>query len=36
MHTRVCEACGIEYGIGASPWCKDEHRDGANYVEAVT
>ena len=36
MNTTTCESCGVTYGVGASPWCKDEHRGGANYIEAVT
>lgn len=36
MNTTTCPACGVTYGIGASPWCKDGHSGGVNYVEAVT
>jgi len=36
MNTTICPDRGITYGIGASPWCKDDHRGGTNYVEAVT
>lgn len=35
-NTRTCETCGVTYGIGASPWCRDGHAGGANGVEAVT
>jgi hypothetical protein len=36
MNTTVCDRCGIEYGIGASPWCRDQHRSGSNAIEDVT
>lgn len=36
LNTRTCERCGITYGVGASPWCRDDHRGGVNGVEAVT
>lgn len=26
----VCENCGIEYGIGDSPWCRDAHARGVS------
>jgi hypothetical protein len=26
----VCESCGIEYGIGDSPWCRDSHQRGVS------
>ncbi len=25
MNTVTCDACGVEYGIGCSPFCKDRH-----------
>lgn len=36
MNTTTCADCGVTYGIGASPWCKDQHRSGSTGVEAVT
>lgn len=26
----TCEGCGIEYGIGDSPWCRDAHARGVS------
>lgn len=34
--TMTCAKCGATYGVGASPWCKDQHRAGANSIESVT
>lgn len=25
MNTVICDGCGVEYGIGRSPYCKDGH-----------
>lgn len=27
-NTITCSACGVEYGVGASPWCRDGHAGG--------
>jgi hypothetical protein len=36
MNVTTCPGCGITYGVGASPWCRDQHGRGANYIEDVT
>jgi hypothetical protein len=36
MNTLTCDRCGVTYGVGASPWCKDEHRGGASGIEDAT
>lgn len=37
MQTTICEKCGKEYGIGASPFCRDNHEGGGHYgYEAFT
>lgn len=36
MNTTTCERCGITYGVGASPWCKDSHTGGAAGIEDAT
>ena len=36
MNQTTCPRCGARYGVGASPWCRDEHRGGTSAVEAVT
>lgn len=30
-NTVTCEKCGVEYGIGASPWCRDNHATGGRH-----
>lgn len=36
MNTITCEQCGVTYGIGASPWCRDGHATGSTSIEDVT
>lgn len=36
MNVTTCPACGITYGVGASPWCRDEHAGGASGIEDTT
>jgi hypothetical protein len=36
MSTVICEKCHIEYGIGASPWCRDKHAMGYGGFSAFT
>ena len=31
MNTTSCDKCGVEYGIGDSPWCRDGHTGGGRY-----
>lgn len=35
-NTRTCERCGVTYGIGASPWCRDGHAGGVSGIEDAT
>lgn len=32
MSTITCPECGVTYGIGGSPWCRDAHRTGASQA----
>lgn len=32
----ACEKCGKEYGIGDSPWCRDDHTSGRFGFDAFT
>jgi hypothetical protein len=36
MSTVICDKCGKEYGIGASPWCRDGHAMGYGGFSAFT
>ncbi len=36
VNTTTCPSCGISYGVGASPWCRDQHAGGVNGIEDVT
>lgn len=36
VNTTTCPSCGITYGVGASPWCRDNHEGGVSGIEDVT
>lgn len=36
MNTTTCDRCGVTYGIGASPWCRDGHAGGVSGIEDAT
>lgn len=36
MNTTTCDRCGVTYGIGQSPWCRDGHGAGTSSIDDVT